>query len=159
MCRLVEELEKASKAELRAGKLAMQAKQSRHVPKVRLAPRRPPTVSVHAACVGLLLPEVVAAGHWTGCMHAAHTSLHCCRANVTAAQAEQAQLQELLAQLTTGKEAGAAQLAKLEAWGQIMVEGGGRPAAAAGTGRLSAGAGPGDTGTAALRPSSAVPKQ
>ena len=29
MCRLVEELEKASKAEMRAGKLAMQAKQSR----------------------------------------------------------------------------------------------------------------------------------
>ena len=29
LCRLVEELEKASKAELRAGKLAMQAKQSR----------------------------------------------------------------------------------------------------------------------------------
>lgn len=82
-------------------------------------------------------------------MHAAHTSLHCCRANVTVAQAEQAQLQELLAQLTAGKEAGAAQLAKLESWGQIMVGGGGRPAAAADTGRPSAGAGSGDSDAAA----------
>ena len=106
---------------------------------------------MHAACAALLLP-VIAAGDWTGCMHAAHTSLHCCRTNVTLAQAEQAQLQELLGQLTTGKEAGAAQLAKLEAWGQIMVGGGGRPAAAADTGRLSAGAGPRDTGAAALQP-------
>eukprot|EP00891_Asterochloris_glomerata_P002529 jgi/Astpho2/2529/Aster-x0541 len=97
--RLVEELEKASKAELRAGKLAMQAKQS--------------------------------------------------TANVTVAQAEQAQLQELLAQLTAGKEAGAAQLAKLESWGQIMVGVGGRPAAAADTGRPSAGAGSGDSDAAA----------
>ena len=70
---------------------------------------------------------------------------------MTMAQAEQAQLQELLAQLTAGKEAGAAQLAKLEAWGQITVGGGGRPAAAADTSRLSAGAGPEDTGAAALR--------
>ena len=103
---------------------------------------------MHAACAALLLPEVI--GHWTGCMHAAHTSLHCCRANVALAQVEQAQLQELLAQLTAGKEAGAAQLAKLEAWGQIMVAGGGRHAAAADTGRMSAGAGPGGSGAANL---------